>query len=423
MTWFAGLLGLFFLAVPIALSLLAMSLLYLGVSGSVSPIIAAQKVATGLDNSALMAIPLFILAAELMNRAGITDRIYRFAKCLVGGVAGGLAYVNVLASLLFASMSGSAVADAMGLGRIEMRGMLREGYQRDFSAAVTASSTLLAAFIPPSISLVIYGVTSGTSIGGLFLAGVMPGLLIAVSLMCVVFVIVRRQGYRRSDPPPWREVREATAGALLPLATPVIIVGGIWGGIFTPTEAGSVAVAYAILLGLYYRDMRVRDLGQVFWDSALSSANIMFIIAVAAVVGWLLTMQRVPMHLAALILDLSADGVVFLLLLNAVLLMLGCFLPAPPVIIMLTPILMPAALAMDIHPIHLGIVMLTALMVGLLTPPVGVVLFAISEVAELPLARLVRALLPFFAVLVLMLLLITFVPALSLSLPRIWGYA
>ena len=422
MAWLAGLLVLFGLGVPIAVGLVVVGLSYLTVEGRIDQLIAAQRIATGIDNFALMAIPFFLLAAELMNRTGITDRIFHLANCLLGRVPGGLGYVNVGASMLFASMSGSAVADAVGLGRIEIRAMTEAGYDRDFSAAVTAASTTIAPILPPSISLIIFGVTSGASIGGLFLGGIVPGILMGLALMVVIYLHVRRRNYPAGAKVSGHELLCAAAGAFWPLMMPVIIVGGIWTGVFTPTEAGACAVLYALFLGLFYGTLKWRDIASTLFDSALASANILFIIAASAVIAWLLTMEQVPLHLAAYILDLSPNPYVFLLFLNVVLLVLGCFMAAAPVIIMVTPIVLPATTAMGLDPIHVGVVMVLNLMIGLITPPVGLCLFAVAEVASISPVRLIRALMPFFVPLVASLVLITLFPDLVLFLPRLFGF-
>lgn len=423
MIYIGGLLLLMIMAVPIAVVLLVVSLANVVIGTGVDPIIIAQRAATGIDSFALMAIPFFLLAAELMNRTGITDRIFHLANCLLGGVPGGLGYVNVGASMMFASMSGSAVADAVGLGRIEIKAMTDAGYDRDFSAAVTAASTTIAPIIPPSISLVIFGVTSGASIGGLFLGGLVPGVLMGMAMMVVVYLHSRRRGYGAGERASWQTTRQALVGAFLPLLTPVIVVGGIWGGIFTASEAGAFAVLYALILGvLFYRTIKFREIAQVLFDSAMASANILFIIAMSAAVGWLLTMHQIPLKLAAVILSWSPEPWAFLLLLNVVLLILGCFMAAAPVIIMITPIILPATMAMGIDPVHLGVVMVLNLMIGLITPPVGLCLFAVAEVAEISAVRLTRALAPFYVVLIVVLLAITLVPEIVTGMPKYFGY-
>lgn len=423
MAWFGLLLVLLIASVPIGVGMVLVGLGYLSWTGRVDELIVAQRVATGIDSFALTAIPFFLLAAELMNRTGITDRIFRLANALMGGVPGGLGYVNVGASMLFASMSGSAVADAVGLGRIEIRSMTEAGYDRDFSAAVTAASTTIAPVLPPSISLIIFGVTSGASIGGLFLGGLVPGLLMGVLLMVVVYLHVRKRKYPPGPKASRSEICEAARGAFWPLMTPVIIVGGIWSGVFTPTEAGACAVLFALLLGLGYRTLAPRDIGETILESAYGASNILFIIAVSAVIAWLLTMEQVPLHLAAAILDLSPDPFIFLLLLNAILLLLGCFMAAAPVIIMVTPIILPTTTAMGLDPIHVGVVMVLNLMIGLITPPVGLCLFAVADVAGISPVRLMKALIPFFAPLLAALLIITLIPDVVLFLPRLFGFA
>lgn len=423
MLWFIGLLILFMASVPIGIALVAVGLGFLAAETSIPLVIAAQRSTTGLDSFALIAIPFFLLAAELMNRTGITDRLFRLANALVGHVTGGLGHVNIVASMLFASMSGSAVSDAVGLGRIEIRTMKAAGYDTPFAAAITAASTTIAPILPPSISLVIYGVTSEASIGGLFLAGLLPGVLMGIALMIMVSYYARKRGYPKSPPSTWKEKGAAFSESFLALLTPVIVVGGIWTGAFTASEAGAVAVLYALILGgVIYRSLSMRQLADVLFESALSAANVLFIIAVSAVVAWVLTIEQVPLNMAAAILDLSPHPVVFLLFLNAILLVLGCFIAAAPVIIMVTPIIMPATTAMGIDPIHLGVVMVLNLMIGLITPPVGLCLFAVSEVANISPVRLMRALLPFFIPLLAVLIVITVFPWFTLFLPRLFGF-
>lgn len=423
MVWFGILLVALIAAVPIGVAMVLVGLGYLSWTGRVDELIVAQRVATGIDNFALMAIPFFLLAAELMNRTGITDRIFRLANAFMGRLPGGLGYVNVGASILFASMSGSAVADAVGLGRIEIKSMTEAGYDRDFSAAVTAASTTIAPILPPSISLIIFGVTSGASIGGLFLGGLLPGILMGLLLMVVVYVHVRKRGYPPGPKADREEIVASALAAFWPMMTPVIIVGGIWSGVFTPTEAGACAVLFALILGLGYRTLSFRDLGSTIMESAYGASNILFIIAVSAVIAWLLTMEQVPLHLAAAILDISPNPFVFLLLLNAVLLVLGCFMAAAPVIIMVTPIILPTTTAMGFDPIHIGVVMVLNLMIGLITPPVGLCLFAVADVAGISPVHLMKALLPFFVPLLAALLIITLVPGVVLFLPRLFGFA
>ena len=409
---------------PIAVGMIATGLLYVVLEMGMDPLIAAQRVATGIDSFPLLAIPFFMLAAELMNFAGITDRIFRLAKSMVGAISGGLAYVNVLASMLFAGMSGSAVADAGGLGRIEIKAMKDDGYEVDFAAALTAASSTIGPIIPPSISFVIYGLTAGVSIGGLFAAGLLPGLMMGGALMALIAFYSKKRKYGRTQRFSWRELKDALAHAFLALMTPVIIVGGILGGIFTPTEAGAFAVLYAFILGKFiYRTLHWRDIPELIFSTALSAANVLFIIAASALIGWILTAEQVPIKLAELIVEYSASPWVLLLLINLLLFALGCFMAAAPVIIMLTPILLPVTSLMGIDPMHLGVVMVLNLMIGLITPPVGLCLFVVADVAELPVMRVVKSLIPFFIPLLIVLLLITYIPGLVLFLPGLLGYA
>ena len=424
MTYVLLLFGLLLIGVPIAVCLIIVGLAYVIFGIGMDPLIAAQRVANGIDNFPLLAIPFFMLAAELMNAAGITDRIFRLAKAMVGAIPGGLAHVNVLASMLFAGMSGSAVADAAGLGRIEIKAMRDDGYDREFAAAVTAASSTIGPIIPPSISAVIYGLTAGVSIGGLFAAGFVPGVMMGAAMMVLIAFYATRRDYGRGQPFRLRELGVAFLHALLAIMTPVIIVGGILGGIFTPTEAGAFAVLYAFLLGKFvYGTIAWGDIPDLIFETALSAGNILFIIAATALIGWILTAEQVPQHMAVWVVEWSPSPWVFLLLLNGLLLVLGCFMAAHPVIIMLTPILVPVAGAMGIDPIHLGVIMILNLMIGLITPPVGLCLYVVAEIVDLPVLRVVRALVPFLLPLVAVLLLITLWADLVMWLPRMFGFA
>ena len=416
--------GLLMISMPIGTTLLITGMMFLLLTGIVDPFIAAQRVATGIDSFPLLAIPFFMLAAELMNVAGITDRMFRLAKCVVGSVPGGLAHVNVLASMLFAGMSGSAVADAAGLGRIEIKAMKDDGYDAEFAAAVTAASSTIGPIIPPSISFVIFGLTAGTSIGGLFLGGFIPGLAMGLLLMVLIHIISVRRHYGKGSPFKFSEFAVALKEAILPLMTPILIVGGIVGGIFTPTEAGAFAILYAFILGKFvYRKIGWKDIPDIIYTTAMSAGNVLFIIATSSLIGWILTMQQVPQNMAAIVVEWAPQPWQFLMLVNLLLLVLGCFMAAAPVIIMLIPVLLPVATIMGIHPIHLGVVMVLNLMVGLITPPVGLCLFVVSDIVQVPVMRVMRALLPFFIPLLVVLLLITFWSDMVMFLPRYLGFA
>lgn len=411
------------IGMPIAVTIIIVSLLYIAFFTTIDPIIGAQRVATGIDTFSLLAIPFFMLAGNLMNTAGVTNRIFKLAKVLVGHIPGSLGHVNVLASMVFAGMSGSAVADAAGLGVIEIRAMTEDGYDRDFSAAITAASSTIGPIIPPSISFVVYGLVAGVSIGGLFLAGLIPGILMGLSLMTVVFIISVKRKYRVYPRAKIREMAEALWAALPALFAPILVVGGIVSGIFTPTESGAFAVLYTLVLGFVYKEIKVRDVPKIILDTALTSGNTLFIIAVTGFLGWILSMRQVPLHMAEWMTRISPNTFVFLLLLNGILLVLGCFMAAQPIIIMLTPIILPAALIMGVDPMHLGVVMVFNLMMGLLTPPVGLSLYIVSDIAEVPVMKVFRALVPFLIPLLSVLLLITYFPEIPMFLPRLLGYA
>jgi tripartite ATP-independent transporter DctM subunit len=411
------------LGAPIAVSLLVAGLSYLFITGKVDTIIAAQRSATGLDSFPLLAIPFFMLAGNLMNKTGVTARIFNLARALVGHIPGALGHVNVLASMIFAGMSGSAVADAAGLGAIEIKAMTEDGYDKDFSAAITAASATIGPIIPPSISFVVYGLVAGVSIGGMFLGGFIPGCLMGLALMITVFVISRKKGYKIHQRPPLRETFRMFIAALPALLVPVLIVGGILGGIFTPTEAGAFAVLYTLIIGMVYKEIRLVNVPHVLLETALTAGNTLFIIAITGFISWILTLEQVPILMAEWITKIAPHPTVFLLLLNLILLFLGCFLAAQPVIIMFTPIILPVAKLMGISPIHLGVVMVLNLMIGLITPPVGLCLYIVSDISELPVLRVVKALIPFMIPLICVLLLITYFPGLVLFLPKLFGYS
>jgi tripartite ATP-independent transporter DctM subunit len=407
----------------IAISLLAGGVAYLALVDRVPLHVVAQRVGTGLDSFSYLAIPFFILAADLMNRAGITDRLFRLARAVVGHIRGGLGYVNVLTSMGFATMSGSAVADAAGLGKIQIQAMEKEGYDRDFAAAITGASATIGPVIPPSISLVIYGLTAGVSIGALFLAGIVPGLLMGLFLMGMVYYYAVKRNYPVHTRANFRELLLALRDSALALFTPIIVVGGIIFGIFTATEAGAFAVFYALILGLFiYRTIHPRDLPEILLENALVSANVLFIIAVTALVGWVLTLERVPTNLAMWVAGNVAETWIFLLGVNVLLFFLGMFMASQAVIVMMVPVLLPVAVAMEVDPVHLGVIMVMNLMIGLLTPPVGLVLYVVADIAKMSIVRLSRILLPFMFVLILALLITTYVPAVVLWLPRLFNF-
>ncbi len=416
---FVSLFGLMLMRVPIAFSLALSSFAYILYSG-LPPVLLMHNMVNGMDSFPLLAIPFFILAGALMNSAGITARIFGFARAIVGWMHGGLGHVNVGASIIFAGMSGAAVADAGGLGAIEIKAMREAGYDDDFSVGVTAASSTIGPIIPPSLPLVIFGVMASVSIGKLFVAGIVPGLLMAVSLSIMIWWMSRTRNYPRDVSFSPSVIATRFKAAFLPLMTPVIIVGGIVSGAFTPTEAAIGAAAYALILGtLVYRTLTVRKLAVISLETIETTAAIMMIVGAASVFAWILTANQVAAHFAEFVLSFTDSKAVVLLLIMAVVLIVGLFMETIAAISILVPVLMPVAAQFGIDPVHLGIIVILNLMLGLLTPPVGMVLFVLSRVSKVPFEQCVRATLPFLVPLLGVLLLLTFVPALVLWLPNL----
>ncbi|WP_430474367.1 TRAP transporter large permease [Thalassospira lucentensis] len=404
--------------VPVAFALAASSLAYILVEG-VPSVVLAHNMINGVDSFPLLAIPFFILAGHLMNTAGITNKIFAFARALVGWMHGGLGHVNVGASVLFAGMSGAAVADAGGLGTIEIKAMRDAGYDTDFSVGVTAASSTIGPIIPPSLPLVIYGVMASVSIGELFTAGIVPGLLMAVALMVMVAWYARRRNYPRDARFEFSRLWVTLRAAVLPLFTPAIIIGGIVTGAFTPTESAVAAVAYALFLGVVvYRTLTWRSLARVSMDTVQTSASILMIVASAAIFAWILTAAQVANNLSEYLLAFTDNKFLILAIISVVVLVVGLFMETIAAITILVPVLLPVALAVGIDPVHLGIVLIMNLMLGLLTPPVGMVLYVLSQVSGVKFERCVSATMPFLVPLVIVLMIITFIPSFALWLPN-----
>lgn len=392
--------------------------------GSFSDIRAAAMVAQrsfyGVDSFVLLAVPMFLLAGRLMNTGGVTTRLFSFASCLVRPLKGGLGHANVLASMLFAGMSGSAVADAAGLGIIEMRAMLDEGYDREFSAGITGASSLIGPIIPPSIAFVMYGVIAQQSIAALFMAGLLPGILLALSQMGYVSFKAYKNNYPSGKIPSLAELFKAFKSAFLPLMAPVILLGGIYGGIFTPTEAAGVVVIYSVFLGMVvFREYNLKTLLAECKTAMIQTAAIMVIAAFVSVFGIVMIRGGVPAALAGGLMRLTSDPRVLLLLFMLLWLVTGFFMSQSPAILILTPILLPIVETYGIDPIHFGVVMTLTLTLGQLTPPIGIVLYTLVKVAELPFERLVIILLPYLFISIAVIVLLIFVPDLVLFLPRL----
>ena len=412
------------LAVPIVFALLMGPLLGFALQGNANMLpIALQRMFAGINQFPLLAVPLFILAGEIMNAGGITRRLVAFSRILVGRLRGGLAHINVLSSMLFAGLSGSAVADTSALGSMLVPAMERDGYTRAFATAVTAASSIIGPIVPPSIIMIVYAYIMNVSVGALFAAGIVPGLLMGLSLMAMVAWLARRHGFPRDAArPTGREAASATLGAVFPLLTPVIILGGIVGGVFSPTEAAAVAVVYALALSFALRTLKPIDLPDILRRSATSAAIILLVIGSASLFGWALNIAGVPQAVAGAVLGVSDNPLLFLLLVNVLLLLIGMVLDAGPAILILGPILGPTLAGFDVSPVHFAIVMCVNLTVGLATPPFGLVLFTAATISDLKVEAIVRAMLPFYAVHAAVILLITYVPAISLTLPRLLGF-
>ena len=409
------------LGVPVAVSLGLTAVGFYALQGDFRVLaMLPQRMFSATTGFTLLAIPFFILAGTLMNTGGITERIFRFANACVGHVRGGLGQVNVLASLFFSGMSGAAVADAAGLGQVELKAMANKGYDPDFSAAITAASSTIGPVFPPSIPFVLYSSITGVSVAQLFLAGVVPGVLMALALMGAVWIMAWRHKMPRADHIDWPEIWLSLRGATLSLLTPIIIIGGIFGGLFTPTEAGVAASAYAMFLSMVvYKEITFRELPGIFWSTLQHTIRVMFVIAAAGFFGWLLVQQRVPNALVASMLSFSDNPAVIMSIVVAILLVLGMFLEGIAVIVLTVPLFAPVMQQIGVDPVQFGVIMIMCSMLGLLTPPVGMVLFAVSSVARMSVGRLSRALVPYLIGLAFVLLLVVTVPAVSTWLPQL----
>ncbi len=414
------------LGVPIAFCIGLASVVAILMIGPSAPwIIVPNSMLNGMDSFPLLAVPFFVLAGDLMNRGGITIRLIAFANLLVGHIRGGLAQANVVASMLFAGITGSALADTAAIGRIMIPAMEKEGYDRPYAAAVTVASSIIGPIIPPSITMVIFGVTAGVSIGGLFLAGIVPGVLIGFGLMGMAYVMARRRDYPvRMVPVTRRLAWVTTRDAMIALLMPLIILGGIFGGIMTPTESAAVAVLYAVLVGLFVlRELTLRDLGIALLRSGMTTASIMFIVGTARIFADLLGAEQVPQQLVGIALSLTEERWLILLIINVFLLLVGAIMDTSAAIIILVPVLLPVAVSAGVHPLEFGIIMSVNLIIGLATPPLGVCLFVASDIAKISVERIVLAIWPFLVLEIAVLLLITYVPGLAMALPRLVGYA
>ncbi len=413
---------LLFIRIPVAFALLIPCLAYVASSEDISLGVALQRTVRGLDSFPLLAVPLFIMTGYLANAAGMSDRLFRFLLILLGRTRGSLGYVNVGSSVVFSWMSGAAIADAAGLGSVLVPAMRKRGYDERFSLGLTGASAMIGPIMPPSIPAIIYAVSAGVSIGALFFAGVLPALVLAAVLCLYVYLYARK-----SDPPQVAAQGNASIGlalvtALPILVTPVIILGGILGGVFTPTEAAAAAVAYLLLLSLLYRSLTLEALYGVFLRSAATTGSILLIVSAASLFGWVIAREEGPRMAAEAMLTVTANPYVFLLLVNLTLLLIGMLLEPVAALLITVPVLLPIAVQFGVDPLHLGVVMILNLVIGLLTPPVGLVLYVLSSVTGASFSQVARGTAPFLIPLGAALLIVTFVPQVSLALPRWLGF-
>ncbi len=407
------------LGLPLVFVIGAVSTVYLFFA-DISFAILAQRMTSALDSFLILAIPFFYLAGELMNACKLTDRIVAMAKAYVGHIHGGLAQVNIFASMIFAGMSGSATADTAALGSVLIPAMEKEGYDADFSAAVTVASAMVGPIIPPSVALVIYGALADVSIGRLLLAGIVPGVLIIITQMVFTYFVARRRGYPRYPRAKLREVGRATYRGSAAVMFPVIIVGGILSGVFTPTEAAAAAVLYGVILGVFiYRNVGATELWDTLLRVAWGSIRVLIIVAVASAFSWIMVREQVPQGIASFISSFTTNPNMVLVLMIILLLMVGLFMVASSGEIVLTPILVPVVVSFGIDPVHFGILMVFVLIIGGGTPPVGVLLYIAQDIAGVSFAQMVRAMLPFYIPLAAAVFLIAAFPQLSLFLPNL----
>jgi tripartite ATP-independent transporter DctM subunit len=412
-----------FLGMPIGHAMLAAAFVYLFMTGQDIAIAATQSLNGLFSSFVLMAVPLFILSADIMNASKITDKLFEFANLLVGRLRGGLAHVNIVASMIFSGMSGSALADAAGPGKLEVDMMIKAGYKPGFAGALSATSAIIGPIIPPSIPMVIYGVVSNTSIGFLFFAGIIPGLLLGFALMGVVVAIAKKRNFPTELPPTRKQAIDTVKVAFPALLLPVIMLGGIYSGAVTPTEAAAVAACYAMLLAtLWYRSLNLSGLIKVFVESAKSTAVVAITIAGALVMNWVVAAEQIPEAMGAWMISLDMSPAMFLLMVNLLFLVLGAFLDTMLLLLIIVPMLMPTVHALGIDPVHFGVTAIVNMMIGLVTPPMGELVFLIAGVSGVSVSAISKELWIFLVVLIALLFVLVYVPEITLWLPEQMGY-
>jgi tripartite ATP-independent transporter DctM subunit len=411
--------------VPVAYSIGISTTLVLVINMAFMPSVTTvgQRMTTGIDNFALLAIPFFILAGELMNRGGVANRLIALAKSLIGSLPGGLAYVNIISAMLFGAISGSAIAAASAIGSTLTDKMEKEGYPREFSAAVNISSSTTGLLIPPSNVLIIFALASGgtASVAALFVAGYLPGILVGLVLMLMVYIYARKKKLPKADRVGFRQLLRDFRAAFLSLTLLIIVVGGIVAGIFTATEAAAIAVVYAAFLGFLYKELRLSQVKGILLKSAKTTAIVMFLIATSMAMSWVFSFEGIPQMLTGLLVDSVSNPIVIFLLINLILLIVGTFMDMTPAVLIFTPIFLPVAMALGMHPVQFGMVIVLNLCIGICTPPVGTLLFVGSGVAQVPVAKVIKPLLPLLLAMVFVLFLITYFSGISLWLPQFFG--
>jgi C4-dicarboxylate transporter, DctM subunit len=418
---FTVLLVLIMINLPIAVAMaLTAIVFFVGLDSASLLTMLPQRMYASTTGFTLLAIPFFILAGNLMNTGGVTGRIFRFARAVIGHVSGGLGQVCVIANVIFSGMSGSAIADAAGLGQVLHKAMVDNGFKPQVSAAIVASAATIGPVIPPSIPFVLYGALTGVSVGKLFLAGFVPGALMALAMMVAIALLAKRNGYPKAERAEWGEIWASVRSAFLPLMTPVIIIGGILSGLFTPTEAAVVATLYALFLGFLYKDLTLRALPAIFWNSIRQTISLLFIISAAGFFGWLVIHQRIPDQIIVTLTGMSATANGIIAMIVLVVLILGCFLEGNAIFIITIPIFLPIAQRFGIDLINLGVVMTLLIMIGNLTPPVGMCLFAVSSFSKVSVGALSREIWPYLVGITAVTVLIAYVPEIALFVPNLF---
>ena len=425
MSWvmFVAFFVLLFFGIPISFVLILSTVAYIiAMQGDISWLLIPQRIIRGMDSFLLMCLPFFVLAGNIMNNGGITTRLIRLAQTMVGHIKGGLAMVDVLVCAFFGAVSGSAVAATSAIGSIMIPSLKKEGYPADFSAGLTAVASTMAPVIPPSLAFVIYGAVSRVSIGDLFVAGILPGIIMALFLMLLVYAYAKRDHYPQLPKATWREKLEAVKNAGLCLVLPVFVLGGIVSGYFTPTEASAMAVLYSFVLTVFvYKTIKLSQFPKILLDSAIDSGSVMLLVGTCYAFGWVLSNERVALNVTEFLLGMNVAVWAKLLLINVGLLIVGMFMDSAPAILLVGPILAPALLKMGINPVHAGVIVCLNLTIGLATPPVGVCLFSAVSIGKVSFERVSKAAMPFLAVMIFVLMLITYIPSISLFLLKFLG--